>query len=125
MYNITYICIYIILKFLFPTLGFASLMCAAFPSCRGCGYSLLPFAGFFFFFTVVASLVAEYRLSSLWLTGLSIPQHMESSRTRGQTSILCTGRQILNHWTTRKVPVYTYIYICMYTYIYIFFFFKT
>ena len=27
---------------------------------------------------------------------------MESSQTRDQTSVPCTGRQILNHWTTRK-----------------------
>ena len=30
--------------------------------------------------------------------------HVESSRTRDQTRVLCIGRQILNHWTTREVP---------------------
>ena len=29
---------------------------------------------------------------------------MESSRSRDQTHVPCTGRQILNHWTTREVP---------------------
>ena len=28
---------------------------------------------------------------------------MESSQTRDQAHILCIGRQILNHWTTREV----------------------
>ena len=30
-------------------------------------------------------------------------QHVESSWTRDRTHVLCTGRQILNHWTTREV----------------------
>ena len=28
-----------------------------------------------------------------------------SSLTRDQTHVPCIGRQILNHWTTREVPV--------------------
>ena len=36
--------------------------------------------------------------------GLAAPWHVESSQTRDQTSVPCIGRQILNHWTTRKVP---------------------
>ena len=27
-----------------------------------------------------------------------------SSQTRDQTCVLCIGRWILNHWTTRQVP---------------------
>ena len=27
-----------------------------------------------------------------------------SSQTRDQTCVPCIGRQILNHWTSRKVP---------------------
>ena len=32
------------------------------------------------------------------------PQHVKSPWTRAWTCIPCTGRQILNHWTTSKVP---------------------
>ena len=35
--------------------------------------------------------------------GLVIPQHVESSQTRDQTHVPCTGRQIINHWTAREV----------------------
>ena len=30
-------------------------------------------------------------------------QHVESSRIKDGTCVLCIGRQILNHWTTREV----------------------
>ena len=35
--------------------------------------------------------------------GLVAPWHMESSQSRGRAHVLCTGRWILNHWTTREV----------------------
>ena len=61
---------------------------------------------------------------SLWRAGFSLvvdPEHMGSavaahgpscpaargnlsSPTRDRTRVLCIGRQILNHWTTREVP---------------------
>ena len=41
----------------------------------------------------------------LWLRGLVAPQHVGSSQTRDQTCVPCTGRQILNHWTTREVKL--------------------
>ena len=37
--------------------------------------------------------------------GLVNPRHMGSSQTRCRTHIPCVGRRILNHWTTREVPV--------------------
>ena len=40
----------------------------------------------------------------LWRTGLGAPWHVGSSRTRARTRVPCTGRQILNHCTTREVP---------------------
>ena len=40
----------------------------------------------------------------LWCTGLAAPQHVGSSQTRARTRVLCTGRQILNHCSTREVP---------------------
>ena len=44
--------------------------------------------------------------------GLVAPRHVSSSRTRNQTHILCIGRQILNHWTTRKVPGHHLLICC-------------
>ena len=39
----------------------------------------------------------------LWHTGFVAPQHAGSSQTRDRTSVPCTGRWILHHWTTREV----------------------
>ena len=44
----------------------------------------------------------------LWHMGLVAPQYVKSSRTRGQTHASCIGRQILNLWTTREVPLSFY-----------------
>ena len=33
-----------------------------------------------------------------------------SSQTRDRTHVACTGRQVLNHWTTKKVPEVKYSY---------------
>ena len=38
----------------------------------------------------------------LWRTGLIALWHVGSSRTRDQTRVPCTGRQILNHCATRE-----------------------
>ena len=41
----------------------------------------------------------------LWLVGLAAPWHLGSwFPTRDQTHVLCIGRQIPNHWTTREGP---------------------
>ena len=39
----------------------------------------------------------------LWHMGLVAPRHVKSFWTRDQTHVPCTGRQILNHWTTREI----------------------
>ena len=57
---------------------------------------------------VVASFVAErglwaHRLQELWLMGLVVPHHVESSWTRDRTHVSCVGRWILYHWTSREV----------------------
>ena len=41
----------------------------------------------------------------LWLTGLDAPWHVGPSRTRARTCVLCIGRRILKHCTTRKAPL--------------------
>ena len=45
-------------------------------------------------------------IQQLWSTSPVAPQHVGSSQTRDQTHVPCTGRQSLNHWTTREVPKY-------------------
>ena len=45
------------------------------------------------------------RLQQLWPMGLVAPWHVESSRSSDWTCVRCIGRWILNHWTTRQVPV--------------------
>ena len=72
------------------------------------GSSLLWCAGLL---VAVSSSVVEHSLEAgrpqqLWHIGLVAPQHVDSSQTRYRTHALCTGRQILNHWTTREVPEY-------------------
>ena len=56
---------------------------------------------------VVASLCCRawalgVQAQELWLTGLAVPRHTVSSRTRDQTHVPCIGKRILNHWTTRE-----------------------
>ena len=41
----------------------------------------------------------------MWCSGLVALWHVESPRTRDQTHVLCIGRQVLYHWTTREVPL--------------------
>ena len=52
---------------------------------------------------VVVSLIAEHGFQGLWCMGLVALWRVESSRTRDRTRVTCTGRWILNHWTTREV----------------------
>ena len=52
----------------------------------------------------------ELGLSSC-VTGPAAPWHVESSQTRYQTHVPCTGRQILNHWTPREVQGDSFDYI--------------
>ena len=54
--------------------------------------------------TVVASLVAEHGCRQARFQQLRHVQHVGSSRTRDPTRVPCIGRQIPNHWTTRRVP---------------------
>ena len=49
------------------------------------------------------SLVVVYRLHSAWAWSPCSMRDL-GSLTRGRTWVPCIGRQILNHWTTRKVP---------------------
>ena len=42
----------------------------------------------------------------LWHMGLVAPWHVESSWTRDRTCVLCVGRWIINHCTTREVLIH-------------------
>ena len=53
-------------------------------------------------FSVCSSWAPEHRFVC---TILDASSHVGSSQTRDQTPVPFTGRQILNHWTTREVPV--------------------
>ena len=51
----------------------------------------------------------------MWPTGLAVPRHVGSSKTRNQTCVFYIGRQIVNHWTTREAqsPHFTSVAVKM------------
>ena len=83
------------------TLAVLSLHCCiwAFSSCSEWG---LLFIAVLRFLIAVASLVAAQGLQS---TNSVATQPVRCSWTKDQTHVPCTGRQILNHWTIREVPI--------------------
>ena len=50
----------------------------------------------------------DAQAQQLWPTGPVAPRHMGSSQTRARTRVPRTGRQTLNHCTTREAPVILY-----------------
>ena len=53
----------------------------------------------------MGSVVVAYRLSNCCMQAKLLHSMWDlSSLTRDQTRVLCIGRWILNHWTTREVP---------------------
>ena len=55
--------------------------------------------------TYLQLLGSRAQAQELWCANLDASSRVGSSQTRDQTHVPCTGRQILNHWTTREVPV--------------------
>ena len=52
----------------------------------------------------------------LWYMGLVVlppPPQVESSQTKDQTHVPCTGRWILNHWETRDVDNFNFFFFIM------------
>ena len=49
-----------------------------------------------------ASVVVAHGLQQLWRTGLVVPWHVGSSRTRARNHVPYFGRQILKHCATRE-----------------------
>ena len=77
------------------------LLCMGFLQLWGGGPLLVVLHGLLI---AVASLFGGQRLCSAGLVAL---KHVEYSRTRDRTYVPCTGRQILNHWATREVPLHS------------------
>ena len=53
-------------------------------------------------------------LASLVAHRLSCPVGCGIFLDKGSNRCLCIGRQILNHWTTREVPIHEYFLICLF-----------
>ena len=70
-------------------------MCAGFSSC-GMWAQQLWLVG------------SRARAQQLWSMGLVAPWHVGSSGNRDRTRVPCIGRWILNHCTTREVPLSFY-----------------
>ena len=100
-------------------------LCCCVQGFSSCGERGLVFVAVCRFLIAVASLVAEHGLQArglqqlwlagsraqaqqLWRTGLVALRHVGSSRTRARTCVLCTGRRILNHCSTREAAVTCY-----------------
>ena len=82
------------------------------------GYSLSRYAGFSLWWLLLLQSTGSRRTGfsscgtraqQLWLAGLVAPRHVGSSQTRTRTCVLCTGRRILNHCTTRETPTSGFI----------------
>ena len=68
------------------------------------------------FLIAVAYLIVEHGsrvcgLQQLCCMGLAALQYVEFSQTRDRTCVPCTGRRILNHWTTREVLIVIFLFI--------------
>ena len=82
----------------FSSCGVRSSHCGGFCCCRAWA---LEHAGF-----STCSTWAQ----QLWCTGLDTPGHVGFSQTRNQTSVPCIARQILNHWTIKEVPKFSFFF---------------
>ena len=97
-------------------------LCCCAQAFSSCGERGLLFVAVRWLLIAVASPAAEHGLQvhglqqlwhagskvqaqQLWCTGLVAPRHVGSSRTRARTRVPCIGRRILNHCTTREVPL--------------------
>ena len=57
----------------------------------------------------------ELRLLLFWHMGLVAPLPVDTSQTRDQTHVLCVGRWILIHYTTREVLSFLSVVVRMST----------
>ena len=60
-------------------------------------------------FSSCSSWALEHELSTWGTQAFIVPWHVESSWTRDWTPVLCIGRQILIHWTTREVQLLLFL----------------
>ena len=52
----------------------------------------------------------------MWNAGLVAPQHEGSSGTWDRNHDPCIFKRIVNHWTTRKVPVFLFLKMLIYVF---------
>ena len=85
--------------------------CSGFSSCSTQAQQLwcaalgcMAFSGWSTGISLVALPGSREWAQQLWHMSLVAPQYLESSQSRDRTHVPCIGRQIPNHWTTRKVP---------------------
>ena len=79
---------------------------------------ILVFIAVHGFLIPVAVLVMEHGVQdhwlrksvSLWCTGSVSPQNVGSFQTRDRACVRCIGRQILNHWATKEVPLSFFLF---------------
>ena len=89
--------------------GYSSLQCTGFSLCWL--LQLLSTGCRRVDFSICSSQALELRLHNCGPWALAALQHVKSSRTRGLTCILCIGRQIPIHCTTREVLFYLILQI--------------
>ena len=68
------------------------------------GTTLQSYKGFLPWLLIAAFGSRAHGLHYLGHMVLVAPWHVESSQPRDRTPVPCTGRWILDHWTTRRVP---------------------
>ena len=103
-----------ILKYLFIYSFLATLCvcCCSWAASRGCVFlhcASLQASHCSGFSCCRARALESLGFSSLWCMGLVALQHVGPSRTRDWTHVSCTGRWILNRWTTREAQVWCLI----------------
>ena len=93
----------------------SSLLTRAFSSC--CKWGLLSSCGVHTYcggFSCCRAQALRTQAQWLWHTTLVTPQHMDSFWTRDRTQVPCIRRQILNHWTSSKVPTLSFLMVIKY-----------
>ena len=68
------------------------------------GYRSSQRSGLFWWLLLQSTGSRAGRLQELWRTDLVAPLHVGSSGTRDRAHVPCTGKRILNQWTTKDVP---------------------
>ena len=113
IYLFIYLLTYLWLRWVFVAVRGLSLVAAS------GGYSSLQFTGFSLQWLLLLQSTGSRcmgfsscgsRAQQLWHTGLAALRHVGSSWARDRTRVPCIGRWILNHCSTREVPIGSFLY---------------